>query len=106
MTEPLFDLEDVYDEEIAPLMTRIIDICKAHNMPMLASFMYGRDEGDDPKLCTTALLSGPFSARDIPSCLTNACDGIYSGRRVPMMRTTLTKADGTTETTITAFLDK
>lgn len=26
-----FDLESVYDEQIAPLMTQIIDICKRHH---------------------------------------------------------------------------
>lgn len=44
------DNESVYDEQIAPLMTQIIGICKKHKMPMMASFQYA-PEG----LCTTAL---------------------------------------------------
>lgn len=34
------DKEDVYDQEIAPLMTQIIDICKKHQMPMFATFEF------------------------------------------------------------------
>lgn len=30
--------EQVYDEKIAPLMTRIIDVCKQHEIPCVASF--------------------------------------------------------------------
>ncbi len=36
-----YDLEAVYDQRIAPLMTKIITICLEHKMPMVASFMYG-----------------------------------------------------------------
>lgn len=52
-----FDLESVYDEEIAPLMTKIIDICKRHKMPMLATFMYQHHHGKDEleSYCTTSL---------------------------------------------------
>ena len=31
----LFDLEAVYDEQIAPLMTQIIEICKRHETSTL-----------------------------------------------------------------------
>lgn len=52
-----FDLEAVYDAEIAPLMTQIIAICQRHNMPMLASFMYQHHHGEDEResYCTTSL---------------------------------------------------
>lgn len=43
-TEESFDLEDVYDEEIAPLMAQILEICKRERLPMVASFAYARDE--------------------------------------------------------------
>ena len=33
-----YNLESIYDEKISPLMRQIIDICKEHNMPMVASF--------------------------------------------------------------------
>lgn len=32
--------EAVYDAEISPLMTQIIKICRANNIPMIASFQY------------------------------------------------------------------
>ena len=60
-----FDLEQVYDDQIAPLMTQIIEICKTHTLPMFATFLYGNDIDDDEggKLCTTSLL---FKERLIP----------------------------------------
>ncbi|MCI0526392.1 MAG: hypothetical protein L0Y56_02920, partial [Nitrospira sp.] len=36
--KPEYDLEKVYDKQIAPLMTKIIAICKKHKLPMVASF--------------------------------------------------------------------
>jgi hypothetical protein len=42
--------EEIYDERIAPLMAQIIDICKAHKIPVLCEFVFGT-EG-----CTTSLL--------------------------------------------------
>lgn len=45
-----WDLEQIYDEQISPLMKQIFDICEAHKMPMLASFHIETDV-----LCTTAL---------------------------------------------------
>lgn len=34
------DNEAIYDQEIAPLMSQIIDICKKHQIPMFATFEY------------------------------------------------------------------
>lgn len=57
MNEPqdpeLFDLEAIYDEQISPLMTQIIAICKEHDLPMLATFVCAQREDDDPLHCTT-----------------------------------------------------
>ncbi len=39
--------EQVYDEEISPLMSRIIDICIANRIPMLAHFSLGPDPKKD-----------------------------------------------------------
>ena len=47
-----FDLETVYDEEIAPLMEKIISICQRVDMPMMASFAYATGS-----TCTTALVT-------------------------------------------------
>jgi hypothetical protein len=58
---PLYDLEKVYDEQVAPLMSKIIEICKEHKMPMVASFQYQVDEERGPGFCTTIMVDGPDS---------------------------------------------
>jgi hypothetical protein len=56
MTIEDFDLEDVYDDEIAPLMAQILEICRKHKIPMMASFCYSNNnEEDDKGLCTSTL---------------------------------------------------
>jgi hypothetical protein len=50
-----YNLENVYDEQISPLMTQIIDICKENNLPMIASFAYENCEEKGLGCCTTAL---------------------------------------------------
>ncbi|MCA8048054.1 hypothetical protein [Burkholderia arboris] len=53
--------EQIYDEQISPLMTQIIAICKEHKIPILASFFTPGD--DDPELAvTTALLGNGYEA--------------------------------------------
>lgn len=37
------DKEKIYDEEIFPLMEKIIGICKKHKIPFFASFQYAGD---------------------------------------------------------------
>jgi hypothetical protein len=44
------DKEHIYDEEIAPLMTKIIEICKREQIPMFADFQYS-----DVDFCTTLI---------------------------------------------------
>jgi hypothetical protein len=50
-----YDLEAVYDEQVAPLMAQIIAVCKEHNLPMVASFAYACLE-ERTSFCTTVLL--------------------------------------------------
>ncbi len=50
------DLEAVYDEQISPLMARIIAVCKEHGMPMVASFHLRTTPTEGKCLCTTAIL--------------------------------------------------
>ena len=57
--ERTWDKESVYDEQIAPLMTQIIETCKEHKIPMFASFQYSKVPGD-AMFCTTALLDASF----------------------------------------------
>lgn len=53
--------EDVYDEQIAPLMAQIIAICKEHRIPLVAQFNYAATDEDGPSFCTTII---PASALD------------------------------------------
>lgn len=50
--------ECVYDREIAPLMTRIIQICERAGIAMAADFELDPQNGDteDPLLCTTIVV--------------------------------------------------
>lgn len=71
-TEPkapeVFDLEAVYDEQIAPLMSQIIAVCKAHRLPMIASFNY-RSTEDAHDTCDTLLAFEERDAPDYPRAL-------------------------------------
>ena len=51
----LFDKEDIYDNEISPLMDEIIAICKKNNIPMVASFAYENCEENGIGFCTTTI---------------------------------------------------
>ena len=66
MPDALTKREAIYDEEIAPLMGKIIAICKEHEIPMVADFQLNDDrercselneDGDEvgPFHCTTLL---------------------------------------------------
>lgn len=56
----MFDKEEIYDKEIAPLMAKIIEICKREGMPMATQF-YLKQERDDAEYenqamwCTSVL---------------------------------------------------
>lgn len=50
-----FDLEAVYDNEISPLMRKIIDICNEHEMPMICSFAYEFGKEETAGFCTTLM---------------------------------------------------
>ena len=47
------DKEAIYDEQIAPLMTQLLEICQREGVPMFASFQYS-----EVGFCTSALSTG------------------------------------------------
>lgn len=51
--------EAIYDAQISPLITQIITLCKAHDIPVIASFDLD-DDRDDPDrrglACTTLIV--------------------------------------------------
>lgn len=54
----MINKEAIYDEQIAPLMTEIIRICKENDLPAFAFFeLTDGEENEDegPLFCTTAI---------------------------------------------------
>jgi hypothetical protein len=92
-----FDLESVYDEEIAPLMTKIIEVCRAHKMPMFATFLYQNDPDGDDSVCTTNLMFE--KERPVPEKILNLERSLRQPRG-PAMRMRVTKGDGSIEDTV------
>lgn len=76
--------EEIYDAEIAPLMTQIIDVCNANKIPLLATFHIPTEE-DENLACTTALLEEDFNP---PAYMIEALKVIYRPKRSPLMVTT------------------
>ena len=64
--------EDIYDTEIAPLMTRVIEICKKNRIAAVMSFALPI-EGDPGLMCTTALVDEELGP---PDCLLIARNAI------------------------------
>ena len=55
-----FNLEAVYDEQISPLMEKIIAICQKNHLPMLAVFAYGYHADDETsETCQIAVMLWP-----------------------------------------------
>ncbi len=92
-----FDLEGVYDDQVQPLMEKIIEICKQHKLPMFATFLYANDaDSDDARLCTTNLM---FDDRPIPEEMESLLD-VVKPPRVPPLRMRVTRGDGSVEETV------
>lgn len=60
------DKEKVYDEQIAPLMAKIIEICKTEGIPMFADFQYA-DQG----FCATCIYPPDVYGRNVVIMLYN-----------------------------------
>ena len=84
--------EEIYDDQIAPLMSKIIEICKANKIANLCTFALDDEDGEQ-LACTTAMLTEEF---DPPEEYKQAFDIIKPPERSPMMMT-VTKADGSKE---------
>ena len=53
--------EEVYDQQINPLMSQIIEICKQNRIPIAATFELVEGGDADPMFCTTL---APFDSRN------------------------------------------
>ena len=69
-----YDKEYIYDKEVAPLMSKIIMVCKDNDIPLIASFCY-KAANDDEDFCTTFIPQGsgwaPESFKDCRKRLFN-----------------------------------
>ena len=50
--------ETVYDEQIDPLMKRIIALCKEHQIQMVASFALDQSQEDDSQVMCSTFIEG------------------------------------------------
>jgi len=86
----MYDKEQIYDEQIAPLMSKIIEICKVNGIQVLASFFLKEKTEDQGNMfCTTCLVPNEGNKR-----LSNAANVILFGHEVHkpfLMAMTVTK---------------
>ena len=83
--------EEIYDEQISPLMKQILDICKQNGIAHVSSFCLDLDEGF---LCTSALTTKDFNT---PVKFKECVNILYDRNDRPPLMITTHKADGTTE---------
>ena len=87
------DKEKIYDEQIFPLMSQIIGICKENKINMVSSFQLrsgleeNGDENEGDFCCTTAL---PMNRKHYPQRFKDFYKSLYSSPAVLAM--TITKA--------------
>lgn len=80
--------ERVYDAEIAPLMARIISVCKERGIPLVADFQLGRDF-----FCTTAVI--PDGAdQHMQNALDTMKYGLPGAIQAAQLRDTMKKGGG------------
>ena len=81
-----FDKEHIYDQEVALLVSQIIEICKSKDIPMVASFCY-KVSDDYEEVCTTFI---PQSSGWAPESFSAALKQLR--RNQPLMAFTITKS--------------
>ena len=90
--------EQIYDDEISPLMARIIEICKSNKIAMVMSF-YLPDEEQDTLHCTTGFVADEYEPSD---SLIKAWE-ILRPKEKPILSVTVEHANG--EKTVTAIME-
>ena len=85
----MYDKEQIYDEQIAPLMTKIIGICQANDVQMLSSYYLKEKMGDEEEMfCVTCLLP---RKKDRNKKLDDASSLILNGQDPFFVAMTITK---------------
>jgi hypothetical protein len=73
--------EQIYDEQVSPLMAQILAVCKEHKIAMVASFAIPSGTDAD-LLCTSALLDEKHDPpRDYLAVLSILRDGFVAWAR-------------------------
>lgn len=86
----MYDKEKIYDEQIAPLMQKIIEICQANDVQMLASYYLRKETDDEYDLyCSTCLIPKGGSKTLINA--TNVLLNKYTVEKPLLMAVTVTK---------------
>jgi hypothetical protein len=103
MSGRTWDKESVYDNEISPLVSQIIAICKRESIPVVASFQYCDGGDDGPGFCTTVILTSERGAPDWPHTaekMRRLGNAHQPERAFALAETTVTMPDGTKQITI------
>ena len=79
--------EEIYDDEISPLMKQIITICKKHGIAHVSSFCL---DLEDEFCCTTALTTDAFNTPE----KFKECVGILYRQTSPPLKLTTRDKDG------------
>jgi hypothetical protein len=66
------DKEKVYDDEVAPLLRQVCDLCEKHGMPMLAVVQFNQTDWGH-----TAYTSGPYPLANMRHCYYFAKSGNF-----------------------------
>lgn len=88
--------EDIYDNEISPLMGQVIELCQKHGIAMIANFACPSDEEETLQ----ALTMLPDHTGEHPANHQEALYAIRPSSRPPMMLTTTHSEGGKTLTAI------
>jgi len=82
--------EQIYDQQISPLMAQVIEICKEHKIAFVATYSLSRPD-DEGLLCTSALLEDDCEP---PDSYLASMRLIYGRSREPLMMITTRDASG------------
>lgn len=88
--------EQIYDEQIHPLMAQVVAICQQHGIAFVANFAVPNDEDESVQ----ALTHLPDETGSFPASHIAAVRCIRPPQRSPLMLTTVRPDGGTTITAV------
>ena len=91
--------EQVYDEQIHPLMAQVIAICEEHKIANVCSFCLDREEG---LLCSTVMTEDDF---DPPEAFREMARQLFPSRRPSPLMMTVRDGNGTVKESIAILGD-